>query len=295
MATTPNREQTDLLRTSSHDQVSGLLLSVLGLLGFATALMLIVWFTSRFVWTHTVAVPVQILEDVGGGGSGSGGTGAEEKELEEPKPEESQEFKEPDPEQMLNALSAIVAQDVELVESTKKSGYGKGQGTGIGDGRGPGPGGPGTSDGIPAWERWEVRMSATNINDYAAQLDFFKVELGVAGGGSTKVDYVSNLSRNRPTVRAGDPNDEKRIRFMHRASQLRAADRSLAEKGGVATQGRIVFQFYPPEMYNQLLALENKQMGTRRIKDVRRTIFGVRGTAGKYEFYVLSQEYRAGA
>ena len=78
----------------------------------------------------------------------------------------------------------------------------------MGDGRGKGPGGPGTSDGIPAYERWEIRMSAANLDEYAKQLDFFKVEIGVAGGGSPNVDYVSNLAAAKPTVRVGDPNLE---------------------------------------------------------------------------------------
>jgi hypothetical protein len=36
-------------------------------------------------------------------------------------------------------------------------------------------------------------------------------------------------------------------------------------------------------------------MGKRRIKDVKRTVFGVRTAGGRYEFYVISQEYIGGA
>jgi hypothetical protein len=72
---------------------------------------------------------------------------------------------------------------------------------------------------------------------------------------------------------------------------LRQADRELAAKAGVKTDGRIVFQFYSQQTYNTLLALEAARKGSRRIKEVRRTVFGVRGTAGKYEFYVLEQHY----
>ncbi|MFO0882996.1 MAG: hypothetical protein U0894_02220 [Pirellulales bacterium] len=48
-------------------------------------------------------------------------------------------------------------------------------------------------------------------------------------------------------------------------------------------------------MYTQLLTLENQQMGKRRIIEVKKTIFGVRpasGPAGRFEFFVISQEYR---
>jgi len=54
----------------------------------------------------------------------------------------------------------------------------------------------------------------------------------------------------------------------------------------------VVFQFYSPETYTKLLTLENIHKGQRRIIEIRRTVFGVRQTAGKYEFFVISQEYR---
>ena len=173
---------------------------------------------------------------------------------------------------------------------------GKGEGTGTGDGRGKGPGGPGTSDGIPAHERWEIRMSAANVDEYARQLDFFKVELGVVGGGNSNVDYISNLSSPNPTVRVGDPKDERRLRFLHRSGELRAGDRELAAKAGVKTDGRVVFQFYGENTYRSLLGLENVKKGSRRIKDIRRTVFGVRPAArGQYEFYVIEQQYLGSA
>ena len=56
-------------------------------------------------------------------------------------------------------------------------------------------------------------------------------------------------------------------------------------------EGRVVFQFYNQKMYDNLLLLENIRKGQRRIKEVRKTIFGVRGTAGRYEFFVIDQLY----
>jgi len=138
-------------------------------------------------------------------------------------------------------------------------------------------------------------MTAPNDVEYAKLLDFFKVELGVAGGGRETVDYISNLSAPKPTVRTGDPKKENRLRFLHRSGELRQADRRLAANAGVKTDGRIVFQFYDQATYNKLLALENAKMAPRRIREVRRTIFGVRGAPGRYEFYVIDQHYIGGA
>lgn len=282
------------LRTSLHDQVSSLLLSCLWLMGFVTVLMFLLWLTTRFVWS-TPPVPLEMLQDVGGGGSGDS-VSEEDAEFEEPAADEAADFKEPDPEQSLAMLTDVVNNQIELMETAaRRSGTGNGEGNAQGDGRGKGPGGPGTEDGIPAWERWEIRMSGKNMTEYAKQLDFFKIELGVAGGSSNKVDYVSNVSRNTPTVRSGDPKDEKRIRFLQRNGELREADRQLAQKAGVNITKRIVFQFYPKETYDALLALENQKMRPYGIKDVRRTVFGIRPQGAGFEFYVIDQELRVGA
>jgi hypothetical protein len=158
-----------------------------------------------------------------------------------------------------------------------------------------GPGGPGTFGGIPAWERWEIKFTANDFNLYAQQLDFFKVELGVAGGGSDVVDYCSNVSADLPSKRVGKPKDEKRVYFLCKEGSVKEADRALARKAGIEVSDRVVFQFYTPEMYMRLLVLENERMreGKHRIIETKKTTFGVRGTPGKWEFFVLDQKYRA--
>jgi hypothetical protein len=284
----------DGFAVSRYDMVSGLLLAAIVFVGFLTTMMFLIWLSSQIFWVAP-AVPVMVLEDVGGGGSGST-LGSGPQDFEEPSPEELQEIEEePITEESILAITSVVSTEVNELDALEgDTSIGQGEGTGTGDGRGPGPGGPGTSDGIPAWERWEVRMTAKNLDEYARQLDFFKVELGVAGGGNPNVEYISNLAAAKPTVRIGNPKDEKRLNFLHRTGELRAADRQLAAKAGVQTDGRVVFQFYAPETYTNLLTLENIRMGSRRIKEVRKTIFGVRGTAGRYEFHVIDQQYVGG-
>jgi hypothetical protein len=279
------------LRVSRYDQVAGMLLATLLVMGTITALMALILFADRLFWV-TPAVPVMVLEDVGGGGSGT--VLGSEQAFEEPTAAEAppQAGIQVPAEQALETVAAVVAAKAPDFDAIYGSpSLGSGEGTGKGDGRGKGPGGPGTSDGIPAYERWEIRMSAENLAEYAKQLDFFKVELAVAGGGSPTVEYISNLSSARPTVRTGDPKSEHRLRFLHRSGELREGDRQLAAKAGVKTEGRVVFQFYNDATYKSLLALEAARKGNRRIKDVRRTIFGVRPNKGQYEFYVIDQQY----
>jgi len=292
-ATAPHHSEG--LGVSRYEQVSGTLLTVLLVMGVLTLMMFFIWLSSRLRYV-SVPVPVMVLEDVGGGGRGEtfGARGAAD--FEEPAPEEVHESAPQPIEESLVALTAVSsivttqAFELDAMEGGSSS-WGHGEGTGSGDGRGPGPGGPGTSDGIPAYERWEVRMSTKSINEYAQQLDFFGVELAVAGGGNPNVEYVSKVSAPKPLVRIGNPKDERRLRFMHRSGELRQADRELVKRAGLSADGRVVFQFYSPQMYTNLLTLENIRKGNRRIKEVRKTIFGVRGTPGKYEFYVIDQLY----
>src|SRR5439155_12962851 len=190
-------------------------------------------------------------------------------------------------EQSIGAAAAVVQSrsadlDVLQGDTTPGAGLGRGEGGGIGDGRGKGSG-PGTAEGIPAYERWEIKMSATNLDEYAKTLDYFHVELGVAGGGNPNVEYITNLAAEKPTVRIGNPRDEHRLRFLHRSDTLKQADRQLAAKAGVKTDGRIVFQFYEEEMYRTLLGLEAARKGNRRISEVRRTVFGIRAVGGRYD------------
>src|SRR5262245_39020287 len=284
------RQEAGTLRASRYDQVASMLVATLLVLGTVTLLMFLIWLSSRITW-ETPAVPVTVLEDVGGGGSGQ--VLGSEQQFEEPSPSEVREVATGVPvEQSLDSIATVVATKAPEFDAVYGSpSLGKGEGTGTGDGRGKGPGGPGTSDGIPAYERWEIRMSAANLDEYSKQLDYFKVELGVVGGGSPNVEYVSNLSTARPTVRVGDPKSERRLRFLHRSGELRAGDRQLAAKAGVKTDGRVVFQFYNDATYRSLLALEAERKGNRRVKDVRRTVFGVRAVRGQYEFYVIDQQY----
>jgi hypothetical protein len=206
--------------------------------------------------------------------------------------DEIPELAEPKVEQSLESITQVVAsQEIVMDTFGGKGGFGEGEGTGIGDNRGPGSG-PGTGDGIPAWDRWEVRWSANDLQLYKRQLDFFGIEFGIAGGGIPTVDYVKGFT-GQPTIRkAQNPKQEKRVRFLYRGGPLKAADRKLAQDAGINIQGRIVFHFYNQATYDKLLTLENEKMRPRRIKEVLRTVFGIRPAGNGFEFYVIRQDYR---
>lgn len=287
------------LNVSTYDQVSGMLIAVLVSLGFVVTLMVAIWYSSR-TWLPTPPVAVKVIKDVGGSGKGIGeGKRPIAEEFDEPSPEETPaaagdaKAAETD---ALNAISLTAQPDVLAELTLGETSSAKGNGIGIGTGddpRNPGPGnGPGTEIGTPAAERWEVRLNPSTMEEYARKLDYFEIELGLAGGGSPLVTYVTAVATLKPKVRTGSPKDENRLRFMHRSGVLHDADRRLVQKAGVDPGGKVVFQFYSPATYQTLLRLENEYLGNRSISEVRRTIFGVKQLGDKFEFFVISQEYR---
>jgi hypothetical protein len=169
------------------------------------------------------------------------------------------------------------------------------RGSGPGDSRLMGPPGPDDrNDAIPRWERWLIRYSAGNVDEYARRLDFFGIELA-AVGGKPLVDYGFRLAQSPPSVRQGRSRDERRLYLTWAAGGMREFDRQLLRRAGIATEQRVVLQFYPLELENTLAELESSHAirhGHLDVKKIERTVFAVRPTSSGYEFYVLDQRYR---
>jgi len=267
------------------------MLSLIAILGAGVAILLVIWLTARLL-TGQQAVPV-LIQDVGGGFED--GVIGESMQLDSPNPQElpsESELLEPELKDQLAAISDAVAlrqaqlDDPLLSEDTSQGGGGQSTGTGNRVGRGRGSGEPG----IPREERWDIRFQeGATLKSYAAQLDFFRIELGVIGGGSRT--YVSNLAADQPTVRtAGIGEPEQRLHFSwRRGSQRAAADRDLLAKAGVDSEGKILVQFIPRELEAVLVQLELQHEG-RTQSEIRKTRFGVKPQAGGYAFYVIDQQ-----
>jgi hypothetical protein len=155
----------------------------------------------------------------------------------------------------------------------------------IGDSRRKGSSGPDGSV-IPDWQRWQIRYTAADVQEYAKVLDAFHVELGVMGGGEKTISYARNLSQLRPQLRQGKAEQETRLRFVFERGDLKEADRLLATQAGLSVDGRIVAQFYPDDVRQQLEILERSALGSRPLASVRHTIFEIRRGARGLQFFV---------
>jgi hypothetical protein len=221
--------------------------------------------------------------------------------LEDVSSDEVPSLQEQTAEQGLEAVAAAVSIQVANIENFDElaeggggigggsgGGIGMGVGTGIGDGRGPGRGGkPGGQ--LP---EWEVRFNASTIEVYSQQLDFFNVELAAIGGGKNTIDYASKFTQPKPDVRTGTSDKEKRRYLTWRKGPLAAADKQLLAKAGIETTGRIVLQFLPFDVEQQMAQIEAQFAKGMKMSQIRRTAFAVRGSEGKFEFYVVEQDLR---
>jgi len=285
------------LRVSAYDKVASLLIALLMVVGFFVLLLFIIWLTGRLLFTKA-PIPVELLEYAGRGDHAAGF----ERDMEEPGMEEMEELMEPQVEATLEAITDVVSNQAAAFDAIAMSAAASSKGSGMGDSRPPGPLGEGVTDVIPPWERWEIRFSTAGIDVYARQLDHFKIELGAAGGGMSKVDYAYDLAGSPPKHRQGNPEEEGRMYMTWKGGGPMAAfDRQLLGRARIKTDRRMLLQFYPKPTEQMLQNVEFQAAAdehgiTPPELDPRillKTIFGVRSVrGGGYEFHVIEQYFR---
>lgn len=159
--------------------------------------------------------------------------------------------------------------------------------------RGPLGDGPGKEGGVPAAKRWEIIFERGLTEDqYARQLDFFKVELATVAGG--KLYRVSNLASPQPTVRVGQA--DKELFFQWRDAARRMVDLGLLRKAKELplAENAIVLHFYSRETESKLRQMEREyatQHGRADLHQVAKTKFVVKKTESGYDFEVAKQTY----
>ncbi len=281
------------LRTQKVDVVASLLMAGLVIVGLLVGLLFVIWLTETFTWK---AGEITLEEErVAGRGDHAEGF---ERDIEPPGAEEVEELSEPTLAETLEAVTEAATSVAASLDSVDSQSPSSNTGNGRGDSRPPGPLGDG-DDIVPRFERWELKFQAKGLRPYAAQLDFYKIELGCIGGGITQVDYAFNLSTS-PQKRSGtsaEENKTARLYFMWRQEgPLKEYDRQLLSQATVPTQGRQLLKFIPKPLEDQLAQAEMrfaKSKGHNTVKEIAKTIFESRAaSAGGYEFVVVDQRYR---
>ena len=267
------------LRVSRYDNVAGWMLALLVVLGVVVLGGLIVWMT-RDVYASKKPRPIlkqQIAEGEPPWGKG--------KDIEPP-PAEETEPPEKELEKTLDAVADVVATEEAVLWSPKPPGKGKG---------GPGDdSGDDDDDGPDRGKRpcrWEVLFAeGHNLDTYAQQLDFFKIELGVLMPDN-QVIYAYNLSKPKPDSRTGPASTEGRYYLTWQRGGLVKADRELLAKAGIEHRNRLILKFLTKKVEADLLKLEKRKAGDKA-DHVRTTRFGIQPDGDGFKFYVEKQTYR---
>ncbi len=284
----PVNQASSALRKTKFDSVSNMLLAVLIFVSMGTAMLIMIW------WDRRVYIPVRamevLVENPAGRGDNAEGF---ERDFEPPGAEEVEELTEPTMQDTITAVTDAVSSVAASFDSVNSNAAANTSGTGKGDSRPPGPEGEG-DDIIPRFMRWQLNFSAKNLEGYAQQLDFYRIELGALGGTIQGVDYASSLS-GTPRSAAAQAN-EKRLYFMWASeSPLKRYDQQLLQKAGIPLPGRQMVKFLEPDLENQLANIEldyAKAHGHSTVKEIAKTVFESQSVTGGYAFVVVNQRYR---
>jgi hypothetical protein len=282
-----NSTATRTLRTQKVDKVASLLMSLLIIIGLIVFLLFVIWLTTTFTWGPG---DIEIAEErVAGRGDHAEGF---ERDVEPPGSEEVEQLSEPTLETTLEAVTDIATNVAAAIETVDTNSISTVTGSGKGDSRPPGPLGEGDSV-IPRYERWELKFQAKDVKGYAAQLDYFGIELGCIGK-TRLVDYASGFAA-APQKRNGKGSEEKRLYFMWRQEgPLVAFDRQLLGQAGVATEGRQLLKFISKDLEERLYKTEMTyaiSKGHKSVKEIAKTIFESQPTSSGYDFVVVAQRY----
>jgi|GEM_PF-4538894 len=147
---------------------------------------------------------------------------------------------------------------------------------------------------LPRNGEWEVLFEeGTTVDEYARQLDYFGIEVGVIDKKG-QIQYAAQLSKHKAVKRLGAKADEKRLAITWKRGSLQTIDRKLLTRSGINTKDKDLAHYYPRKVEDQLYQLEKDYAG-RDPAEISRTRFKVRGKPrdkGAYEFYVDEQDYR---
>lgn len=278
------------LRISRYDQVSGMLLALLVIVGTMVLILFAIWISQR-IFVSQVAVNVELVQPAGGGLPD--GTPGESMQIDAPEWHEvhsetdisEQSFQDT----VATVLDAAATQEADITEQSDTEVQEEGgmrsklTGTGTRPGLGYGDGPPG----IPPHLRWKIQYSeGATMQAYEKILDFFEIELCVVARG--RLTYVRNVSQGSPAVRVVEGGEkDNRLYFNWQSGALMSADSEIARKAGVQPTRKIV-HCYSKELEQLLLTLEYDFKKVEPAK-VRLTRFGIRPAGQGFEFYVIDQ------
>lgn len=148
---------------------------------------------------------------------------------------------------------------------------------------------------VPRFARWEIKFSKASPQEYAQQLDFLQIELGMLSDDRQHVDYVSKLSDPAPVTRSAARENEKRVYLIRDEASVRKLDEPLLAKVGMEASDRVVMQFFSPEAENFLAVLEQAhgRKLERTVGDIVKTVFEIKPQGESWKLEVADMRFRS--
>lgn len=291
---TSSRHPEPVLRLTFYDRFSSFMMStVFGL--FITVLVIVAWWYTTRRPVDMTLVPIEVIEDPGGFEDGSPDETLNVESPEDPIPNASpveEQMEEDTVEEMLETVVELADRATEQVQQVTATDAVTGGTPGSSEGTGGRPlgDGPGTG-GLPREQRWIVSFAdEESVDKYAAQLDYFGIELGALFPNRGELVYLSNLSNATPSKRVVKTGDDQRLFMNWQGGSRKAADAELFQRAGVNVSGGVILHFYPRRTEDLLARLES-EYAHRPVKQIRRTYFVVVQQGSGFSFAITRQHY----
>src|SRR5687768_9139815 len=211
---------TSLVRVSAYDRAAGLLIATIVLLGVCVVVLLFAFLAGQFAPRRERTVPVVVHEGTGGDPTSvdtSGmlldvpATDAISKETNIPLESFQETIESVDRLVKTRQSDIIELMALEPTVPTRSTGSGNAPAAGTGGGAG----------GIARRRRWEIHYGAgASLEEYARQLDFFKIELAAVSGDGTAT-YARDLSQPSATIDRSRTGPEHRLTMVWQAGSPR--------------------------------------------------------------------------
>ena len=272
---------------SAYDAVNAFLISSIIVVGTIVSVLFLIWLT--MILNSQPSDNGDYIVDPSFGNEKPEGFADD---MHEPGVEEFPEVETP---QLADALEAIT-EAVSTVKANLEARDGDAAEMGKGSGFGSREGGPGSGNfrGVPEHKRWKIEYDTPNITEYARQLSFFNIDIGVISNANNDVFRLTQPGGQNRVIKSSRDSENKELHFIHEKQRLRRWDESLARKANIDVQDAFSVQFFPESTRRILRQVEGQylQQAGKKLIDVRRTRFKIVAGGGGFVFQIASVDYQ---
>ena len=271
-------------KTTRYDRTNGALISAILLAGFLFAVMLCIWFSGAYEFRDRGEVFVP--PDRPGVDPPQGLTD----DILEPGVQDFPEIATPELAKTLLAVTDAISNVPATL--SKRTGHAKRMGLGFGEGHKDGEPGIGPT-GTPKYKRWSILFEAEDIDAYAKQLAFFKIDVAAIHRTKNNIWRVHQSDGVSKVIESNRQQENKTLRFSHKRQRLRDWDKEICRRSGVDISNVITSQFYPEATTKIMAIIESAEVkdAGRKLDEVRKTTFRIVPDGDGFLFEVVELQF----